>query len=139
MMDDAGAAAARADQREVTLNEQVASLARLVTELQTEIKRYSYKRDYIARIFASFVILSAIIAMIVIQQLSNVQNHTAVVSQCNTQNEMLRGQRNLYTALAAAERQAQPKTINDIVGQQARIVAYTQAANAIRLVDCAKL
>jgi hypothetical protein len=120
------------------LGEQFTSLAKLVRDLQEEVKKNSLKRDYLARIFALIIILSVMAGAIIVQQVSASNQRQNAIADCNAINEQLRSQRALYQSLISAEQQIPSTSGSNISIKQTRIAAYNQALSNIKLLDCTK-
>lgn len=126
------------------LSGQVSSLASLVRDLQKEVKKSNYRRDYIARIFALIIVLSVMAGAIIIQQVDYYHLRNAGMTTCSASNDQLRAQRALYQTLIYAEQQElnDPQlTANAAIRQirTQRIQTYTLALNALRIQDCIQI
>lgn len=122
----------------IALGEQFSSLAKLVRDLQEEVKQNTLKKDYIARIFALIIILSVMAGAIIVQQVGYYHLRQSAIEDCNSANDQIRAERSLYQSLIVAEQQIPTTSGTNISIKQARISAYTQVLNNLRLLDCTR-
>lgn len=123
------------------LQAEVSGLHKVVIDLQSVIKDQlpmTTRRRAIGWLILG-VLVASLVGLLVVQRLDVAAQQRTSLAQCEAVNDHLRDQRTLYQSLIVAEQLIPPTTPTNISIRQARIAAYTQMINTIRLTDCERL